>query len=425
MMNSLSSDQKTYRFLWGIPAPVWFLSIGMFCLNLSSVMVFICMTLLTKMFSVRTSQLGSLEGVVDGFSLLMRAFSGLLSDFVRKRKRFLLLGYAICFFARFLLVIAKVFDVVVFSRLLEKVGNGMQASPREALIGDVTPSTSLGRAYGLNKTFGMLGSSLGSLLLLGLFYWNEHFDLRKIFLFAALMAGVSFFLLWVGVKEPPFSYPPHQASVLLSQRFQVFLGELKEFSKDFWKATTMCFFLKMGYFSGIFMVTYVMAQQFQTFLGFNTSNKPLMSAAVLSLQNCLCALFSYPGGYLSDLKDRRLTVFLGMICLLSSMLSFGLGKGSAFWMVIGIIFYGLQYSMQGALMAFMSCTMPARLQGTGFGLFFVTSGISMILSNLFIMNTVWDIYSPSTAFLVVCVPVTIALIVLPFIKINKGADKIA
>lgn len=419
-MTSNLSFHPSRDFL-GMPLPIWFLSLGMFFLNFSSVMIFICMPLLPRYFPVRTSSIGSLEGVAEGFSLLIRAFSGLLSDFTRKRKRFVLIGYGICFIARMLLAVASVFETVILSRFLEKLGNGIQASPREALISDLSGPKVLGRAYGLNKALGMLGSSAGSILLIFLFYWNESFSLKAIFLCAGVLAFFSLFLLLAGVEEPKVL--DVKPSTLPRHTFQTFLKEVRSFSFDFWKAISLCFFIKMGYFSGTYMAIYVMLQKMPSFLGFSMENKPLISAVIMTLQNILCALLSYPVGFLSDSKGRRLMVGAGIVTLLGSLLCFGLGSGSPLCIVLGVGFYGVQYSMQGALLAFMSSTMPKKLQGTGFGIFFVTIGSAVIISNSFFMKTIWDAYSPAKAFLVICIPVGIALCILPFVSLKNTKEE--
>ncbi|GAJ46384.1 putative MFS-type transporter [Holospora elegans E1] len=157
---------NTERSFFGVPLALWILSLGMFFLNCSSVVVFTCLPFL----SFKKSSIGRLEGIVEGLSLICRAAAGLLSDVIKRRKRFLLIGYGICAIARLLLAAASSFEWIIFSRVVEKIGNGVQASPREALIADIAPAKSLGKFYGLNKALGMTGSTLGSGLLI--FYFS-------------------------------------------------------------------------------------------------------------------------------------------------------------------------------------------------------------------------------------------------------------
>ncbi|OJU73322.1 MAG: hypothetical protein BGO07_04180 [Alphaproteobacteria bacterium 40-19] len=413
----------SHRTIPKISPSVWALSLGMFFLNFASMMIFTCMPLLPLCFPIKASAVGCIEGFGEGFAYLVRAFAGSLSDFFQKRKKFLLWGYGTCLLARFCLVWAHSMNLIVLARLLEKLGNGMQGSPREALIRDMSNPVVLGRSYGLNKALGMLGSALGGGVLVWVFYYySDHLPslLKYIFGVAVGLSFCSFLLLFYNVKEPSLKSPKPTVPTPFIIRYKKFLGEVRSFPINFWKALVMSFFLKTGYFSGSFMVSYVMVQKFETFLGLSTKNKPLMSASVLAFQIFISTLFSYPAGLLADLKSRRTVLGLGTVALLGSLGCFGFGSGSAFWITLGVLLYGIQYGMQGVLLSCMSCTMPLRLQGTGFGIFFVVAGLAIIFSNAYIMEPLWD-PNPERAFLMVGIPVLISLILLPFISF-KGEE---
>ncbi|PPE03616.1 MFS transporter [Holospora curviuscula] len=409
--NTLNTN--SIRLFCGIPLALWILSLGMFLLNCSSVIVFTCLPFL----SFKKSTIGRLEGVVEGLSLICRAAAGLLSDVVKRRKRFLLVGYGICAIARLLLAAASSFESVVFARVVEKIGNGIQASPREALIADIAPVKSLGKFYGLNKALGMTGSTLGSSLLIFLFFfYGKSVTFQQIFLYSGLLACVSFVMLLFGVKEVKFlNHSPSTRS--FGDIWTAVLQDLKQLPWNFWKVILCIFFLKMGYFSGAFMMNFAALKNPTEFLGIPLNHPGQLGAMIMTFQNVLCAMCSYPLGWLSDYGDRRRTVFLCNLLLLSAMMSFGFLGHWQWGVLLGVLFYGLQYSLQGALMAFLSSSMPAHLQGTGFGVFFSISGTAILISNGFIMGTVWECYSPNIAFLAVCIPVIISLLFLPFIKV--------
>ena len=58
MRLSAKRTEKKRSFL-GVPLTVWFLSLGMFFLNFSSVMVFACLPLLPRYFSIGSGAVGS------------------------------------------------------------------------------------------------------------------------------------------------------------------------------------------------------------------------------------------------------------------------------------------------------------------------------------------------------------------------------
>ena len=408
-------DKNAMKSFYGIPLALWVLSLGMFLLNCSSVIVFTCLPFL----SFKKSTIGRLEGVVEGLSLICRAAAGLLSDVVKRRKRFLLIGYAISAISRLLLSAASSFESVVLARVIEKIGNGIQASPREALIADITPAKCLGKFYGLNKALGMTGSALGSSFLVFLFFfYGTHITFQQIFLYSGLLACVGFGTVLLCVKEPKILIHP-SAHRSFQEISSAVLQDLKQLPWNFWKVILCIFFLKMGYFSGAFMMNFAALQNPTEFLGIPLNHPGQLGAMIMTFQNVLCAMCSYPVGWLSDYGDRRKTVLVCDVLLLSAMVSFGFLGHWQWGVLLGVFFYGLQYSLQGALMAFLSSSMPSHLQGTGFGVFFSVSGTAILISNGFIMGTVWECYAPSTAFLAVCIPVIISLLFLPFVKVFK------
>ena len=408
-----SVDCKTF---WGIPTSLWCLSLGMFLLNCSSVLIFTCLPFL----AFKKSSIGRLEGIVEGLSLICRAASGLLSDVVRQRKRFLLIGYFICAVSRLLMAFASSFEWIATLRVTEKIGNGVQASPREALIGDIAPPSALGKFYGLNKALGMLGSTLGSTALIIIFFFlGNVVTFHHIFLFSGALACGSFLMLLWGVKETPL--PAHVAQTkTLSQVWNTMLDDLRQLPWNFWKVISCIFFLKMGYFSGAFMMTFASIHNTTEFLGFPLHHPGQLGAIIMTIQNIISAICSYPLGRLSDCGDRRKMVLACNLLLLGSMCAFSMYGAFQWGIILGVFLYGLQYSLQGVLMAFLSSTIPSHLQGTGFGVFSSTSGIAIIISNTFIMGMIWDLYSPNIAFLAVCVPVLISISILPFVRMTKN-----
>ncbi len=50
---------------------------------------------------------------------------------------------------------------VVTAKILDRLGNGIQASPRDALVGDLSPQPIRGACYGLRISLGTAGSFFG------------------------------------------------------------------------------------------------------------------------------------------------------------------------------------------------------------------------------------------------------------------------
>lgn len=397
-----------------IPFPVLMLSISTLFINWSSVVIFTCMPLvLTKYFSLGMSSTGSLEGAVEGFSLITRAVSGMVSDVKKKRKGFLVVGYIVSLLSRFISSTSISVYMMASSRFLDKFGNGVQASPREAFIMDQAPQALLGKSFGLNKTFGMLGSSIGSLLLWWVFhmwgtYWSEN--LFKILWGSTFLMFIATGLLIIGTRETHDKENEKRVKKeTYFQRILQIIKDIKTFPRSYWTIIIISFLFKLGYFSGAYIMLFVQRQKFTAILGIPVLSDIEIPAMVMSIQNISCALLSYPMGCLSDFLSRRSSVFLGFTAMLLALLCFSFGSQYSNVVIIGIILYGIQMSMQGALLALLSISIPDSLRGTGFGVFYFLTGISVIIANSLIMKPICDFFTPETAFLFVCLPICFAL----------------
>jgi hypothetical protein len=86
------------------------------------------------------------------------------------------------------------------------------------------------------------------------------------------------------------------------------------------------------------------------------------------------------------------------------------------YMYFGTIFYGLQYAVHGSLMGWLSTKMPSHLYGTGFGIFFFTSGLSIVFSNVVIVAPIINHYNRmEPAFICIAVIISISFLLIPFI----------
>ncbi len=123
---------------------------------------------------------GLVEGLAESLALITKIFSGALSDFLGKRKKLAVLGYALGALTKPLFAIAETINLILLARLLDRVGKGIRGAPRDALIADITPPSIRGAAFGLRQSLDTVGGILGPLLAVGLMLlWSNNF--RAIF----------------------------------------------------------------------------------------------------------------------------------------------------------------------------------------------------------------------------------------------------
>lgn len=185
-----------------IPTGVWVLGFVSMLMDVSSEMIhsllplFMVTTLGTGAFAV-----GLIEGLAESTALVVKVFSGTLSDYLGKRKGLALFGYTLGALTKPLFALAPTAGVVLTARLMDRVGKGVRGAPRDALIADIAPAHIRGAAFGLRQSLDTVGAFLGPLLAVGLMLlWAN--DFRRVFWVAVIPGLMAVALLAVGVHEP-------------------------------------------------------------------------------------------------------------------------------------------------------------------------------------------------------------------------------
>ncbi|MDH5725308.1 MAG: MFS transporter, partial [Nitrospira sp.] len=106
-----------------IPAGVWVLGFVSMLMDISSEMIhsllplFMVTTLGASAFAV-----GLVEGLGESTALIVKVFSGTISDYLGKRKGLAVLGYTIGALSKPLFAIASMTGVVLTARMLDRIG---------------------------------------------------------------------------------------------------------------------------------------------------------------------------------------------------------------------------------------------------------------------------------------------------------------
>ena len=89
--------------------------------------------------------LGLIEGFSDGFSSLVKSFSGYLSDKIGKRKPIMNIGYLLTGIFIPLIAAANSWLQVLSLRVTAWLGRGARGPPRDALLADSVPVGTTGK----------------------------------------------------------------------------------------------------------------------------------------------------------------------------------------------------------------------------------------------------------------------------------------
>jgi Na+/melibiose symporter-like transporter len=185
-----------------VPRGVWILGFVSLLMDVSSEMIHCLLPVfMVSALGAGALAVGLVEGVAEATALIVKVFSGTLSDFIGRRKELAVFGYGLGAVSKPLFALAASVPAVLGARFIDRVGKGMRGAPRDALVADMTPPALRGEAYGLRQALDSVGAFLGPLLALALMAaWKG--DFRRVFWVAALPGGLAVSLLAFGVQEP-------------------------------------------------------------------------------------------------------------------------------------------------------------------------------------------------------------------------------
>ena len=371
----------------GIPRTVWALGFVSLLMDVSSEMVHSLLPLfLATVLGASAMRIGMIEGTAEATAMIVKIFSGALSDWLRNRKALALLGYGLGAATKPLFALAASANVIFAARLIDRAGKGIRGAPRDALIADVTPPEIRGAAYGLRQSLDTAGALLGPVLAMILMK-SLPGSYRAVFWIAALPGFLAVGLLATAVREPK---PVDRTAA----RMPLDRAAFRLLGSRFWLVVGFGALLSLARFSEAFLILRGRSA------GMLPENAPLL----LVIMNLAYFLTAYPVGRLSDKLGDRLSdrfgrgglLAWGIAALVVSDLV--LAAAHTPWQAaLGTALWGLQMGLtQGVLSAMIADSAPPDLRGTAFGLFNLASGIATLAASV-IAGVAWDrIGAPAT-----------------------------
>lgn len=364
-----------------IPPAVWILGFVSLLMDISSELIHSLLPLfMVTTLGASTLMVGLIEGLAEATALIVKVFSGVISDYFGKRKWLAVTGYALGALTKPIFALSGSIGWVLTARLTDRVGKGIRGAPRDALIADITPPELRGAAYGLRQSLDTVGAFVGPLLAVGLMLlWAN--DFRAVFWVAVIPGFLAVLLLIFGVAEPESTTGSKRTNPLI-------MANLRRLDSHYWWVVGIGFIFTLTRFSEAFLV--LRAQD----SGVPIAYIPL----VMVLMNIVYALSAYPFGHMSDHISRYKLLAYGLVMLLAADLALAV-NGHWSMLLLGIVLWGLHMGLtQGILAALVADTAPADLRGTAFGFFNLASGIALLIASL-IAGWLWDSFGASATFL--------------------------
>lgn len=104
------------------------------------------------------AMLGLMEGSAELISYAFRMVSGSLSDYFRKRKLFVLIGYGLSTISKPFFAFSTSWIDAFIVRAVDRMGKGIRTAPRDALIADSVSESISGKAFGILRTIDQMGA---------------------------------------------------------------------------------------------------------------------------------------------------------------------------------------------------------------------------------------------------------------------------
>ncbi len=365
----------------GIPASIWALGFVSLLMDVSSELIHSLLPVfMVTVLGASVFAIGLIEGAAEATALMVKVFSGALSDYLGRRKALALLGYGLGALSKPLFALASSSGMVLGARLIDRVGKGIRGAPRDALVADIAPQALRGAAFGLRQSLDTVGAFLGPLLAMALMVlWAN--DFRAVFWVAAIPAALSVLLLIFGVREPVQRRMGKGSNPIRKEN-------LRRLSGAYWWVVGIGAAFTLARFSEAFLI--LRAQQG----GLPIAATPL----VLIGMNLVYALSAFPFGKLSDSASHVKMLAWGLALLIAADLVLAWSNHWG-WIWMGISLWGLHMGItQGLLATMVAEVAPVDLRGTAYGLFNLISGVAMLLASV-LAGLLWDSFGAPFTFI--------------------------
>ncbi|ALI01083.1 multidrug transporter MdtH [Pseudomonas sp. FW306-02-F02-AA] len=377
-----------------IPRTIWALGFVSLFMDVSSELVHSLLPVfLVTTLGASALTVGVIEGIAEATAMVVKVFSGAISDFIGRRKGLLLVGYGMAALSKPLFPLAHSVDVVFTARFLDRIGKGIRGSPRDALVADVAPPEIRGACFGLRQSMDTVGAFVGPALAIALMLWLA--DIQLVLWFAVIPAVIAVALIVAGVKEPEHAVGKH------TFRSPIHWRVLHDFSSGYWWVVIVGGVFTLARFSEAFLV--LRAQQ----AGLSATWVPL----VMVVMSVFYALSAYPAGWLSDRISRTKLLCLGMGLLVLADLVLAQSH-SPLTMMLGVALWGLHMGFsQGILATLVADTAPDELKGTAFGIFNLLSGVCLLIASV-LAGWLWQTVGAQSTFITGAVLAALAMLLL-------------
>lgn len=296
--------------------------------------------------------MGALDGAADLTSAALKWISGRLSDRPGWRKPLILGGYFSAVLIRPLIAVASAAWQVIGFRVIDRIGKGLRTPPRDALIADLTPPTSRGRAFGFHRAADHFGAVLGSLAAWALL--ERGTDVHRVIELSLVPGVVAFLVLALVLRSVRKQEAPPAAKSEATGRV-------------FWAPVLVLAFVVLARMPEALLLLRLQDA------GVAVAVIPLVWAGLHVVRTAA----SYPGGAFTDRLGAKWSVAIAGVLAALVMAAFALDI-SATLAILVMLGFGLVAGLsEPAERALVSRLSPNTL-GRGFGAYHAVVGVAAL-----------------------------------------------
>lgn len=331
--------------------------------------------------------LGLIEGISDGLAGAGRFVGGALADDPGRRRAVAVGGYTTTAVLASLIGITGNVVQVGLLRGASWAARGLRVPARNALLADVVPAGSYGRAYGFERTMDNLGAIGGPLLALGLVAVFSTRTAILVSVVPGLLAAAAIIFAIRQAKLPKVTERRRlriQVRAVLHGQLGRLLGAFTAFEVGNLAATLL-----------ILRATDLLT------LTHGGQTATAIALGLYTAYNLAATVASFPAGRLADrLGDRgpRLVVAAGVAAFLAAYLIFAFTPAIVGTLAVAFVLAGIGIgATETAQTAAVAALAPDTLRGSAFGLLATVQAGGNVAASA-IAGLLYTITTPTVAF---------------------------
>ncbi len=354
-----------------IPSVIKAVGLTSFFINTSTLIIFSFFAIYLKdVLHMNLSKLGFLDGAVEAISYLMKVFSGYLSDLICNRKILFLAGSVLLLIAKPLEAVCTKFVPLFCAKAMERLGNGLQSTPRDAIVCDWTNKDNKNICFGFRQSMASLGSLVGALLAAFLYYRLR--DFQKVFWCSCIPATMAVITVAFFVKNKNRDNTKIEINKANNNKQnKIKLKDIKNLSNEYWTLLSVAGIYNLAKITdsmSLIYVTYVWK--------LNLYIVPLFFAVF----HVGASVAAYSSGIIAGKVKRIETIFIsGVSIFIIADILFIFCAHSIIITIMAMFCLGMYSGIANSTFpAQISGLVPDNLRGTGLGIYNLACALSLL-----------------------------------------------